>query len=112
MKKWRRKDFFKKIPNVVSWLIIVQSLWNDNAITLRKIKSPLKTNTKNTNRRKKIKTLYDQIKKACWKKERKQDFIEPISSIRIPVKSIASYDCALVQYDRDGDEYFKALSGE
>lgn len=54
------------------------------------------------------------------KKERIQKFIDPISSIRnllgeerhIRGKSIESSDGTYIQYDNDGDIYFKILSIE
>ena len=54
------------------------------------------------------------------KKERIQEFIDPISSIRnllgeerhIRGKSIKSSDGTYIQYDNDGDIYFKTLSIE
>ena len=54
------------------------------------------------------------------KKERIQEFIDPISSIRnllgeerhIWGKSIESSDGTYIQYDNDGDIYFKTLSIE
>ena len=54
------------------------------------------------------------------KKERMQEFIDPISSIRnllgeerhIRGKSIESSDGTYIQYDNDGDIYFKILSIE
>ena len=76
----------------------------------------IKQTQKNTNRSgkkpKKLKTLYDQIKIHVEKKELGREFIEPISSFRIPINIIASSDGAFVQYDRDGVAYSKALSAE
>ena len=81
--------------------------------------------TKNINEdRKKPKTLkrfHDQIKKhAENKKERKLQFIDPISSIQnfsgeerhAPIKTIKNSDDTHILYDNHADTYFKTLSTE
>ena len=63
-----------------------------------------------------MKRLYNQIiKNIEKKKEKNENFIDPISSIQnlfgeehyIPVKIVESF--FYIQYDSDGDVYFKAL---
>ena len=62
-----------------------------------------------------MKRLYNQIIKNIEKKRKKWEFIDPISSIQnlfgeehyIPVKIVKSF--FYIQYESDGDVYFKAL---